>query len=56
MDDFVETHLCKLCVMRRSRVALGVCPHLRAGTPLITNRGQQGDANQSVHGNYKTRF
>ena len=27
IEDFVETHLCKLCVMLRSRVLLGVCPH-----------------------------
>ena len=27
IEDFVETHLCKLCVILRSRVLLGVCPH-----------------------------
>ena len=26
-EDFVETHLCKLCVILRSRVFLGVYPH-----------------------------
>ena len=26
IEDFVETHLCKLCVILRSRVLLGVCP------------------------------
>ena len=25
IEDFVETHLCKLCVILRSRVLLGVC-------------------------------
>ena len=24
-EDFVETHLCKLCVILRSRILLGVC-------------------------------
>ena len=27
IEDFVETHVCKLCVILRSRVSLGVCPH-----------------------------
>ena len=27
IEDFVETHLCKLYVILRSRVLLGVCPH-----------------------------
>ena len=26
-EDFVETHLCKLCVILRSRVLRVVCPH-----------------------------
>ena len=26
IEDFVETHLCRLCVILRSRVLLGVCP------------------------------
>ena len=29
IEDFVETHLCKLCVILRSRVLRVVCPHLR---------------------------
>ena len=27
IEDFVETHLCTLCVILRSRVFLGKCPH-----------------------------
>ena len=27
IEDFVETHFCKLGVILRSRVLLGVCPH-----------------------------
>ena len=27
IEYFVETHLCKLCVILRSRVLLGACPH-----------------------------
>ena len=27
IEDSVETHLFKLCVILRSRVLLGVCPH-----------------------------
>ena len=27
IEDFVETHLCKLCVILRSRVLQVVCPH-----------------------------
>ena len=30
IEDFVETHLCKLCVILRSRVSRVVCPHLLA--------------------------
>ena len=26
IEDFVQTHLCKLCVILQSRVLLGVCP------------------------------
>ena len=35
---FVETHLCKLCVILRSRVLRVVCPHqgVRSATPLGT--------------------
>ena len=27
IEDFTETHLCKLCVILRSRVLRVVCPH-----------------------------
>ena len=27
IEDFVEAHVCKLCVILRSRVLLGECPH-----------------------------
>ena len=27
IEDFVETHLCKLCVILRSRALRVVCPH-----------------------------
>ena len=27
IENFVETHLCKLCVILRSRVLWVVCPH-----------------------------
>ena len=27
IEDFVETHLCKLCVILQSRVSQVVCPH-----------------------------
>ena len=27
IEDFVETHLCKLCMILRSRVVRVVCPH-----------------------------
>ena len=38
IEDFVETHLCKLCVILRSRVSRAVCPHegYRSATPLAT--------------------
>ena len=38
IEDFVETHLCKLCVILRSRVLRVVCPHegYRSATPLAT--------------------
>ena len=60
MEDFVETHLSKLCVILRSRVLLGVRPDqgYRSATPLGTTecrlfQGQQGDvtSSQSVRGN-----
>ena len=39
IEYFVETHLCKLCVILRSRVLRVVCPHegYRSATPLATN-------------------
>ena len=38
MEYFVETHLCKLCVILRSRVLRVVCPHqgYRSATSLAT--------------------
>ena len=38
IEDFVETHLCELCVILRSRVLRVVCPHegYRSATPLAT--------------------
>ena len=38
IEDFVETHLCKLCVILKSRVLLVVCPHqgYRSATPFGT--------------------
>ena len=40
IEDFVETHFCKLCVILRSRVLRVVCPHYgyRSATPLGTTR------------------
>ena len=61
IEDFVETHLCKLCVIVRSRVLRDVCLHKDVGRRLplqlqCSYQGQQGDVSQSVRGNYKTRF
>ena len=39
IEDFFETnHLCKLCVILRSRVLRVVCPHegYRSATPVAT--------------------
>ena len=38
IEFFVETHLCKLCVILRSRVLRAGCPHkgYRSATPLAT--------------------
>ena len=38
IEDFVETHICKLCVTLRARVLRVVCPHqgYRSATPLET--------------------
>ena len=63
IEDFVETHICKLCVILRSRVFRVVCPHfiknIGRQLPLqlqCSCQGQQRDVSQSVRGNYKTRF
>ena len=68
IEYFVETHLCKLCVILRSRVLWVVCPlikdiyiyiYIGRRLPLqlqCSYQGQQGDFSQSVRGNYKTRF
>ena len=61
---FVETHLCKLCVILRSRVLVGVSyiliikdigRRLSLELQCSFNQGQQGEVNQYVGGNYKTR-
>ena len=38
IEQFVETHICKLCVILRSRVLRVVCPYqgYRSATPLAT--------------------
>ena len=38
IEYFVETHLCKLCVILESRVSRVFCPHegYRSATPLAT--------------------
>ena len=64
IEGFVETHLCKLCVILRSRVLRVVCPHqgYRSATPVRTTavyhsyQDQRGDVSQSVRGNYDTSF
>ena len=62
IEDFVETHLCKLCVILRSRVLQLVCVLIQdigRRLPLqlqCSYQGQQGDVSQSVRGNCKTRF
>ena len=63
IEDFVETHLCKLCVILRLRILRVVCVLIKdigRRLPLqlqCSYQGQQGDdVRQSVRGNYKTRF
>ena len=58
MEDFVETHLCKLCATVRSRV-LRLCVHIKdtigRRLPLELQcgyQGQLGDVSQSVRKNY----
>ena len=60
MEYFVETHLCKLCVILQSRVLRVVCPHYSQGIgrrlPLqlqCSYQGQRGDVMQSVRGTIK---
>ena len=62
IEYFVETHLCKLCVILRSRVLRFVCVLIKdMGRRLhlqlqSSYQGQRSDVRQSVRGNYKTRF
>ena len=62
IDDFVETRLCKLCVILRSRVLLGVCPHKDEGRRLPLElqcslyQGQHGEDSRFVRGNCNTRL
>ena len=63
IEDFVETNLCKLCVIFRSRVLRVLCVLVKdivRRLPLQLQQcslyqDQQGDVIQSVRGNYKTR-
>ena len=57
VERFVETHLCKLCMILRNRELRVVCSRLgyRSATPLGT-QGQHIDVSQSVRGNCKTRY
>ena len=59
VEHFVETHLCKLCVILRSRVLRVVVLIRDIGRRLPSQlqcsyQGQQGDVSQSVSGNYIT--
>ena len=60
IEDFVETHLCKLCVIIRSHVLLDVCALVKNTgwrLPLelqCSHQGQRGDVRQSVRRNYET--
>ena len=59
IEYFVETHLCKLCVILRSRVLRVVYIGRRLPLQLqqFCYQGQQGDVWQSVRGkHYKTLF
>ena len=60
IEYFVETHLCKLCVILRSRVLRLVVLIKDIGRRLLLQlqcsyQGQQGDANQFMRENYETR-
>ena len=51
IEDFVETHLCKLCVIPRSRALRVVIKDIGRRLPLqlqCSYQGQQGDFSQSV--------
>ena len=53
IEDLFETHLCKLCVILRSRVLLSVSSldigrRLRLELPCSLYQGQQGDVSQSI--------
>ena len=61
--NFIETHLCKLCVILRSRELSGGVLIKDTGRRLPLElqqcnlyHGQQGDVNQSVRGHYKALF
>ena len=62
IEDFVETHICKLCVILSDRAYYGLCVLIKdigRRLPLqlqCTYQGQQGDVRQSVRGNHETRF
>ena len=62
IEDFVETHLCKLCVILPDRAHYELCVLIKdigRRLPLqlqCSYQGQQDDFSQSVRGNYKTRF
>ena len=62
IEHFVETHICKLlrysdrayywvCVLIKD-----ICRRLPLELQCSLYQGQQGDLNQSVRGNYQTRF
>ena len=60
IEDFVEAHLCKQCVILRSYYGLCVLiKDIGRRLPLqlkCSYQGQRGDVSQSVRGNYKTRL
>ena len=62
IEDFVETHLCKLCDTH-DRAYYWMCViikdidrRLPVELQCRLYQGQQGDVNESVRGNYRTRF
>ena len=62
IEDLVETHLCKTCVILRSRVLRVVCPHSgyigqRLPLELLVPCTRINRAMSiSMHGNYTSRF